>query len=597
MRIGVHTSRLALDGLQRTSQALARALKKLSQGANLASPSEDAVAFALSSRLQQSASAKRIGASNLNQEIALLNVASLTIQTQIEITQKLRELSLRSSSDVLSAQDRESIQSEMRALLEEFNRVANETEFNGQQLFGGDFAIADLNTLEMQASNVFTHAQGTLQFQKTTDISQPLSIGDAELTDLDKDGHLDFISLGLSSVTIQLGDGSGSFRTIQTFSDVGNDLVVSDFNSDGIEDLAYTTSNTLNIRLGIGDGRFGSSRTFSFSNAGDLALGDFNEDGLMDIIGSQISSGANTLSLFVSDGEGGFTNSSTIAVGQNFSSSRNKPNVADLNADGHLDVVTHDFIDNTISVLLGRGDGSFNSRVTYNILTTPYSSILIDLDDDDDLDAVIGVGGRLRYLLNDGTGTFGASATLATFGSIPFEMRKADMNNDGRDDLVIDNVVFENLGSLNFQQIAESTGAGGLPTIGDINEDGVLDLYSGTFKSIQITENVSALSLLSSIDSANSPLRIKVIDRALDELNAILGKVELERKMRERQVDSFVLAEETYEAARAKIQDVDFSLTMTEVVSLQIQQQAQLAALAQGQVQMRSVLTLLDGLL
>src|SRR5262249_33589747 len=81
---------------------------------------------------------------------------------------------------------------------------------------------------------------------------------------------------------------------------------------------------------------------------------------------------------------------------------------ADFNRDGHKDLATRNSSDNTISVLLGKGNGTFTSAVNYPVSGSGSSLALGDFNGDGRLDFVTEnqSGGTISILLNLGNGTF-----------------------------------------------------------------------------------------------------------------------------------------------------------------------------------------------
>jgi hypothetical protein len=82
--------------------------------------------------------------------------------------------------------------------------------------------------------------------------------------------------------------------------------------------------------------------------------------------------------------------------------------VGDLNHDGSLDLVVANFIDNTVSVLLGRGDGTFAPKVDYQTGKGPSSIAIADVNGDGKPDLVVSnfTDGTLSVLKGNGDGTF-----------------------------------------------------------------------------------------------------------------------------------------------------------------------------------------------
>ncbi len=111
--------------------------------------------------------------------------------------------------------------------------------------------------------------------------------------------------------------------------------------------------------------------------------------------------------------------------------------MTDLNADHKLDLTFANRTDNTISVLLGNGDGSFQSPVAYTVGTKPFSVKVVDVNQSGKSDlAVFRIAGA-DFLLGNGDGTFSQGSSAGTGGVLNFLMAVADFNKDGKLDLVL----------------------------------------------------------------------------------------------------------------------------------------------------------------
>jgi hypothetical protein len=120
---------------------------------------------------------------------------------------------------------------------------------------------------------------------------------------------------------------------------------------------------------------------------------------------------------------------------------------ADFNGDGRLDLAAANSGNNTVSVLLGNGDGTFQAARTYGAGNSPYSLLAVDLNGDGKTDLVALNGSHLSVLLGNGDGTFqppltvGVSVPSPPPGSSDFEagvtsVAIGDLNGDGKPDLV-----------------------------------------------------------------------------------------------------------------------------------------------------------------
>ena len=192
--------------------------------------------------------------------------------------------------------------------------------------------------------------------------------------DFNEDGHLDLAFSGTSILVTYLGTGDGGFVADQSHAlSAGRQIMVGDLNLDGHTDL-LTGSKTL---LGAGDGSFSE---LSAPNANVAALGDMNEDGIPDLIGA-----TSLLLHYEGNGDGTFTLTGTTPLG----AFANAIQLADIDADGHLDVVT--LLNNlSFSVTLGLGDGTVCPPQPNPITFFPNSVLTVaDLSEDGLPDVII----------------------------------------------------------------------------------------------------------------------------------------------------------------------------------------------------------------
>jgi hypothetical protein len=272
--------------------------------------------------------------------------------------------------------------------------------------------------------------------------------------DFNGDGKLDLAALdGLGNVTVYLGDGKGRFSQQQAFKALSaTALETADFNHDGNLDLLVISIDygEIDIRLGLGDGTFGSPQAITFgTGAGIPAIGDFNQDGILDL--AVPTNGAVYIALGNGDG--------TFRVTDNYDTSpfsQYAAAAADVNGDGTLDIVT-----DGVFVLLGNGDGTFtpNGGVQVQAGGAVVDVRLADFNGDGKLDAaVVSDDNRVFYvdvLLGNGDGTFQSSFTTLTSTAPIVNLSAGDFNRDGKLDLVGGNLFLQmsailSPGSLGF---------------------------------------------------------------------------------------------------------------------------------------------------
>src|SRR5580698_6031137 len=110
--------------------------------------------------------------------------------------------------------------------------------------------------------------------------------------------------------------------------------------------------------------------------------------------------------------------------------------LGDLNGDGIADMAVANSGDNTVSIALGNGDGSFKAPTTISVGTNPGPVAIADLNKDGKGDLVVGTttGKSVQIFLGNGDGTFGAPNTMPAGLSIP-ALQIADFNGDGNLDI------------------------------------------------------------------------------------------------------------------------------------------------------------------
>jgi hypothetical protein len=321
--------------------------------------------------------------------------------------------------------------------------------------------------------------------------------------DFNNDGRLDLAIANRTDNTVSIlrGNGDGTFTAQSAFA-TGNlpySLAAGDFNGDGKQDLVVTNFNDGNVSvfLGNGDGTFQSPVAYTIGLGGtpiSVVTGDFNGDSSVDLAVANQNDASVYILLNKNDGTGTFQSAVRYPAG---TSDVAAVATGDFNGDGKLDLALTNPSSDTVSVLLGNGDGTFNLAVPYATGSTgnhPISVSAVDLNGDGKLDlAVTNLNARtVAILLGNGDGTFQSRVSYPTTNGIfigPSAMTTGDLNGDGKVDLVIsdqeDNSVSILLGNgdgsfQNPLEFATGTFAGGVAAA-DFNGDGRLDLAIANF--------------------------------------------------------------------------------------------------------------------
>jgi hypothetical protein len=322
------------------------------------------------------------------------------------------------------------------------------------------------------------------------------------LADFNRDGHTD-IALGCSDrknfnlnngnggtnggLVILLGNGDGSFQppTLYSTGDVAG-IAMGDFNGDGILDIVLTDNAQQNVIFftGNGNGTFTQqSPSISTSAAArGVVVADFNGDGTDDV--AYAVGAANSLSdLYVAlgNGNGTFQVPSTPAATQigEFLTT------GDTNADNKADIVaatitlpgpypnpSNKKIGNSLFVLLGNGNGTFQTPVAY-LSDIPSDPHLADVNGDGIPDII--AGGSSGALVYQGIGdcTFmtysvgslpGAEPVIGGF-TLTYAVNAGDYNNDGNADLIGTDADTPRA-AVTLSQVQQSSNASALTSVG-----------------------------------------------------------------------------------------------------------------------------------
>lgn len=141
----INTNIMSLNSqrnLNTSQEALQVSLQRLSSGLRINSAKDDAAGLAISERFTSQIRGLNQAVRNANDGISLAQTAEGALAESGNILQRVRELAVQSANATNSASDRQALQAEVGQLVQELDRIAKNTEFNGQKLLDGTFGTA-----------------------------------------------------------------------------------------------------------------------------------------------------------------------------------------------------------------------------------------------------------------------------------------------------------------------------------------------------------------------------------------------------------------------------------------------------------------------
>ncbi|CAM3564846.1 flagellin [Paracidovorax anthurii] len=253
----------AQRNLGMSQSSLTTSMARLSSGLRITSAKDDAAGSSIEQRMNSQIRGLAVAGRNANDGISLAQTAEGALGKVGDMLQRMRELAVQSSNATNSKKDREALQSEVKQLSDEIDRVAKQTSFNGQKILDGSFAGALFQVGANSGENITvgaltnSSASGLSNIDYSTGSVTSINASDTTITGFGTE-------IASGSMTIQVGSasaidlgtikaaGSGVERLGQVVSAINNksaDTGVTAFmtkKDDGTYDLEFASSKLNN---------------------------------------------------------------------------------------------------------------------------------------------------------------------------------------------------------------------------------------------------------------------------------------------------------------------------------------------------------------
>ena len=303
-------------------------------------------------------------------------------------------------------------------------------------------------------------------------------------------------------------------------------MATGDFNQDGKVDVVVTSSgaNTVTLLLSNGDGTFQLAINIPLPSPKNILAADINGDGKLDLA---INSNFGT-SVLLGNGDGTFQPAIVTAEVSGAMA------VGDFNGDGKPDLAIQSA---PVAILLGNGDGTFKPPILNGTtFEAAFAGVVAgDFNGDGKLDVITGATGGFYVLLGDGTGNLVGPYYYGTGNSSfgPSQVAAGDLNGDHILDVVtlspLDSSIYVSLGVGDGTFQPSTTYAAGNPSgvgatamvLADLNGDGKLDLAINN--QLSYTSGVGTLSVYSGSGDGTFRTAVQYDPAALEDTALAVG--------------------------------------------------------------------------
>ncbi len=637
MGLSINTNISAMTAqrfLSGSSVGSASALAKISSGQRIVQAKDDAAALAIGSRLRSEVAGLQQAQLNAGQAGSLLQIADGAMSQVGDVLTRMKSLAVQAASGQLSSSERSTLNTEFQALAQEIDRIAADTEFNGNALINGSTStgtnINDINAAASgDADNLIgagftsinfgdSFGDGAIQisYDQATDV---MTVRNLETEDEEA------VSVGATAIS------AGATQTVN-FNDIGVEIVLNDA-FDKTANISGSNVASVDVDAATGFTIGASEITFTEETGG----GTDSVTVAASVTGSSFDSNNNSLLISQlagqtirfddGDGDGEVNTAASVTAVVTIGGVTFTSDAQDLSDTGTDTFTFTDGEGNSFTLQTTVGTAGLENGDTLTITPvaarTPaieassidLKSVTIDgtnpFDFGDIDDATIAfdmtaanaaVGSVTLNGTAFSTNTAGANIDLTSTGTKTATLEDANGNQ-----LVFEfNVtsVFANDDSLSIEldELGQLVGA---EAISGSSTSFTFKVGTGTTSANDdLTISVSAVDrdslgvgtgiVLTGSDATNANAAMTAVDGAITTLNNARASVGAAQSRLDFASANLSVAIENSEAARSQLMDADVSMEMTKFTSQQVLLQAGISMLAQANQQPSLLLRLLQ---
>jgi flagellin len=593
--INSNTSALySVNAARKTDRDMELSMQRLSTGNRITNAGDDAAGAAISDRMTANIKGIEQSIRNAGDVISMAQVSEGALGEASGILQRIRELSIQSASDVMSATERNYIQTEVSQLLAEFDRVTKDTTFNEINVLDGSFASRtfQIGIKKGESASVSIGSMRIDQlgsYQTTTDMNAAdtdLSTGAKMVANASVANHVeaDTLSisgqLGTANVTVSAGEDA---RTIvqninNVFEKTGVDATAS--TQLKLEGIASTgNSGTVSVSFDLYGSNASAVKISSSVNLG-TTLGATNFTELRDSINAYTAQTGVEAILSPDFSYVYLSNSEGYDI-----------KIADLDFD--LETSSSLSFSTTTDAVSAAGQRVLNLTATNDGATPIVQQIAVG-------DLVTGVG--IKPGTKVASITAGASVTLDQ--DIETDIPNSAAISFGADRVFKVTGMSEDLQTSGYQAdlfdkdhisgVHDSAIVTGQITMNSSKQFTVSgDITKGLFSTNPGSATLNKLSTVSVKTRQASTDTLVVLDKALDRINLERAKLGAIMSRMEMAIDNLSNVAMNTTASKGRIVDADFALESANLTRAQILQSSATAMIAQASKSMQTVLELL----